>query len=541
MEPARPASAEPTHVLDEVFGYAGFRPGQAEAVSALVAGRDAVVLLPTGAGKSLCYQVPALVASRQGGGTTVVISPLIALMQDQVGQLAARGVSAAAIHSQQDDDDRRQVVSSLLAGQLDLLYVSPERAALAGFRRLLDRVPIPLLAIDEAHCVSQWGHDFRPEYLRLGELRDIIHAPVAALTATATPPVVTEIVRHLGLINPRLVQGDFRRPNLTFAVAHLRSDAERIAAVSGACEEAGLRVRSGPGRGIIYCSTRKKTETVARALRSEGFPVAYYHAGRSGTDRQRVQDAFERGRVRVLVATNAFGMGVDYPDVRVICHFQTPGSLAAYYQEAGRAGRDGQPSLCLMLFGLSDLMTQRRLQDSATAGPERRRHIDQQLAAIESYARTERCRQHVLCGYFTGAREADPPCGLCDVCTGMSVVPASGTSSAGSQAARAPRASRSGTARTRAARSQPVPSDDLLMDGELARALEAFRQRAARSLRWKTYMVFHNRVIAAIAREQPTSLAALESIPGLGPAKIERFGQDLVDLVLRHRGEPGVV
>ncbi len=324
------ASLDGPSVLRDVFGHLEFRPGQREAIDALIAGRDAVVLLPTGAGKSLCYQVPALVASRGGRGTTVVVSPLIALMHDQVSALRARGVMAAALNSHQEEEEQRLVVSAFLRGDLDILYVSPERAAMAGFRRMLERVAIALVAIDEAHCVSQWGHDFRPEYLRLGELRQLVSAPAIALTATATPQVMNEIVRELHMRAPVMVRGDFRRPNLAFAVQRLRGDGERIAALVAACEEAGLAGRVGPGRGIVYCSTRKKTETVAAALKSAGFAAAHYHAGRTALARERAQAAFSLSKTRVLVATNAFVMCIDYPDVRVIVHFQAPGSLDDY-------------------------------------------------------------------------------------------------------------------------------------------------------------------------------------------------------------------
>jgi len=397
-------------VLRDVFGHAELRPGQREAIDGVLGGRDVVVLLPTGAGKSSCYQVPAVALARGGRGTTVVVSPLIALMNDQVGSLGARGVAAAAVHSQLDDAVRGEAISAFVRGELAVLYVSPERAVLDGFKRMLGRTPIALVAIDEAHCVSQWGHDFRPEYMRLHELRDVVGAPIVALTATATPRVLGEITRGLALRDPVIVRGDFRRPNLAFEVQHHRGDADRLAATIAVLDGAGLRGRTGPGRGIVYCSTRKKTETVAAGLTAAGFAAAHYHAGRTGLARDRAQRAFELGRARVLVATSAFGMGVDYPDVRAIVHFQAPGSLEAYYQEAGRAGRDGHPGRCVMLFGAADLMTQRRLSEGAGS----HRH-EEALATLERYANAARCRQQVICAHFTGG---DDPvaCGICDVC-----------------------------------------------------------------------------------------------------------------------------
>ncbi len=493
-----------TSVLAQVFGHTGWRHRQEAAVQAVLGGRDAVVLLPTGAGKSLCYQVPAVVASRQRRGTTIVISPLIALMNDQVEALRGRGVAVAAIHSGQQADEQKQVAAAFARRELDLLYVSPERAALAGFRKLLRRAPVALLAIDEAHCVSQWGHDFRPEYLRLHELRTLIDAPLIALTATATPRVVSELVTALALRDPVIVRGDFRRPNLSFGVAHHRTDEARLEALIAACDAAGLRGRTGPGRAIVYCSTRKKTEAVAAALKSAGFAAGHYHAGRTALARERAQGAFAMGRARVLVATCAFGMGVDYPDVRLIVHFQAPGSLAAYYQEAGRAGRDGAPARCLMLFGPGDLVTQRRLSGDAPGAEDA-------LRAVDAYARADRCRQAILCAHFTG-NDDHGDCGSCDVCLG-SVAPVD----APAPSPRPPR------------RARPA-----LPRSTLERELEAYRRDLARKLRCKTYMVFHRKVIGAVVAARPGSLASLARIPGLGPVKIERFGHDILALVRRH-------
>ena len=607
-------------VLRERFGHAAFRPGQATAIEAVLGSRDAVVLLPTGAGKSSCYQVPAVVAARRGAGTTIVVSPLIALMNDQVEGLRARRIAAAAIHSQQDDDERRAAIGAMMRGELVLVYVSPERAVLESFQRLVGRARIAMLAIDEAHCVSQWGHDFRPEYMRLHELREVTSAPVIALTATATPRVMAEIASGLALRNPVTVRGDFRRPNLAFEVQHHRGDEARLAATIEALARAGLRQRTGVGRGIVYCSTRKKTETVARALKAAGFAVGHYHAGRTGGVRERTQAAFALGRTRVLVATSAFGMGVDYPDVRVIVHFQAPGSLEAYYQEAGRAGRDGEPSRCLMLFGAADLMTQRRLHDGASGD----RH-DIALESLERYAKATTCRQQILCAHFTGTDD-HAVCRRCDACVDPEAVlgaasvrprgpsgpsghdehddrgdvPALGA--AGQQvildavAAVHRRVGRVNLAKAlHGSRAKAVVAqglerlpqygtlgevseaqilatiDQLILERRLVRRgrkyptialasavprrrserrpaaerrprqrtssvtleLDSYRRRMARQLKWKTYMVFQRGVIAAIDQQRPTSKEALARIPGLGPAKIARFGDDILAVVRR--------
>ena len=580
---------------------------------AALAGRDAVVLLPTGSGKSACYQVPAVAQGRAGAGTTLVVSPLIALMHDQVNALAARGVRVAALHSQQGDDEQREAVRSFLRGELDLLYVSPERAAKPSFRRMVGRVSIALLAIDEAHCVSQWGHDFRPDYMRIHELRELFSAPALALTATATAPVLAEIESRLGLRDPLRVRSGLDRPNLTFSVRHLRGRDARLGALHAELERAGLTGRRGAGRGIVYCSTRKTTEAVAKALRSGGFAAMHYHAGRTALARERAQAAFEAGRTRVLVATNAFGMGVDLPDIRLIVHFQTPGSVEAYYQEAGRAGRDGEPARCVLFFGPGDLATQRRLTAAGGAALEARGAAA--LEAIARYAIDAQCRQQRLVAHFTGG-ESSPPCGRCDVCTGdaemagpeaapeiralpdaarETIVAAVGrlTRPVGRlPLARALRGSRAKSLARGGLLTMPeygrlaeydeasivAAIDGLLSDGRLqrtgrkyptvwlpgkpirakrapgeaapaakrrrtrrfggpiARELDNYRRRQARALKWKAYMVFPHKTVLAIDREEPTSREALERIPGLGPARIERFGSDILELVRRHRG-----
>lgn len=591
-------------VLSQVFGYPEFRHGQAEAVAAAMSGRDAAVLLPTGGGKSLCYQVPAIARARQGLGPTLVVSPLIALMHDQVRALRGQGVGAAALNSHQSASEASETLRAFEAGELDLLYVSPERAAQPGFRRALKRRPVGLFAIDEAHCVSQWGHDFRPEYMQLAELRDTSDAPMMAVTATATPRVLKELCRRLGLRDPRFVRGDFRRPNLSFSVEHIRSQNDRLKRLAEHLEAAGLR--SGEtGKAIVYCSTRKHTEAVAADLIQRGFAARHYHAGRTTRDRERAQTAFGVGRLNVLVATNAFGMGIDFPNVRVVAHYGAPGSLEAYYQEAGRAGRDGDAAKCVMFFGASDLATHSLLASSKSA--------HEALAGIEHYANSDACREQQICAHF--GIEESPECGRCDVCTGTVihsdapppapfdaldeaqvaiVVAAVGELSkpAGKTGiARALRGSRAktinkcgllkisqhGKLRGVDERAIIAAIDQCLEEGTLVPkgskyptvwlpgkpvrstsseknaspyakprstkkrssnrysmlqgALERFRKQKARELKWKPYMVFQKRTIVALDDERPRTLAALRSIPGLGHAKVERFGSEILRLV----------
>jgi ATP-dependent DNA helicase RecQ len=608
---------EARELLAEVFGYLDFRPGQDDAVAAVLSGHDAVVVLPTGSGKSVCYQVPALVLRRHQRGTTLVISPLIALMNDQVAALEGYGVRAAALHSHQPPSQQRASVDAFERGELDLLYVSPERSASPGFRRSLGRASVALLAIDEAHCVSQWGHDFRPDYLRLRELRERLDCPVLALTATATQAVLAEIETELELRSPVPVHSGFARPNLHFAVHPARKQKERLAALREELASSGLRSGRGAGRGIVYCSTRKTVEAVAKALRSEGFSVGYYHAGRTKLARERAQRAFDLGRTRVLVATNAFGMGVDIPDIRLIVHFQTPGSVEAYYQEAGRAGRDGAPARCVLYFGAGDLMTQRRLSQTSSRSAALDARRERALEAMARYATSVQCRHQTLVAHFTAGRpEEEPVCGRCDVCvdsgavrdaqrtveterdpvrtlapeakcTILTAVERLRRPVGKTNLARALRGSRAKSLARGGLLTLPeygsladyseadivAAVGELLTEGSLkrtgrkyptvwiagkplrdpgrrpsagpqrrssryggtiARALDNYRRRKAKALKWKTYMVLQRKVMLAIERTEPRSLAELERIPGLGPAKVARFGDDILELVRAH-------
>ncbi|MBA2627485.1 MAG: ATP-dependent DNA helicase RecQ [Gemmatimonadales bacterium] len=455
------------------FQLTAFRPGQREAVEAVLAGRDVIAVMPTGAGKSLCFQLPAMLLD----GVTIVVSPLIALMKDQVDVLRGRGIAAAAVHSMLSPGERQDIERELADGRLRLVYVAPERLASPAFRSALARARPSRLVIDEAHCISQWGHDFRPDYRRLGALRTELGVPVAAFTATATPDVRADIGVQLGLASPLELVTGFERPNLTLAVESCRGRGDKIRALESLIRDAGLP-------GIVYASTRKNVELWAEVLESSGLRAGRYHAGLSDDERTRVQDDFLSGRIDAIAATNAFGMGIDKRDIRFVAHADLPGSVEAYYQEAGRAGRDGAPSRCTLLFSPADVRTQefflsggnpsaamfrrvwallgegasdeeveervgeeatermaavtaaRLLRRAAEAAAipfgsgsppvdlslrsKKARRDRDRLDTIIRYGFARGCRTRFIYDYFAGGARggAEPQCGTCDVCLG---------------------------------------------------------------------------------------------------------------------------
>ena len=388
-------------LLRDVFGFDAFRPGQEEIVEAVAAGENVLAIMPTGGGKSLCFQLPALMRD----GVTVVISPLIALMRDQVRALQASGVVAGALTSGNTEEETEMVWAALEDGRLKLLYIAPERLAAGSAMGMLRRIGVSLIAVDEAHCVSQWGHDFRPDYLKIGELRRALGVPLAAFTATADAETRDEIVEKLfDGVAPRIFLHGFDRPNIHLAFVAKNNPRAQILQFAAA--------RKGRS-GIVYCGTRAKTETLARALRDEGHVACHYHGGMQAEDRRIVESRFAREDGLIVVATVAFGMGVDKPDIRWVGHADLPKSIEAYYQEIGRSGRDGAPAETLTLFGSDDIRLRRNQIDEGLAPPERRHADHGRLNALLGLAEALKCRRQVLLGYFG---EESEPCGNCDLC-----------------------------------------------------------------------------------------------------------------------------
>lgn len=487
--------ASALRVLKDVFGYDGFRDGQEQAVRAILQGRDVLAVMPTGAGKSICYQLPALLLP----GVTLVVSPLISLMQDQVSALVQSGVRAAYLNTSLTPGQMRRALQNACAGMYRIIYVAPERLLTPAMSQLLCSVPVPLVAVDEAHCVSQWGQDFRPGYLDIARfIQGMPRRPiVAAFTATATREVSRDIRELLQLHNPVCVQTGYDRANLFFEVRRPRDkDAELL----GLMDELNARNACG----IVYCSTRRNVEDVAAMLRAHGYRAAGYHAGMDDEQRMCAQAAFVNGEANVIVATNAFGMGIDKSDVSFVVHYNLPKDMESYYQEAGRAGRDGSPARCVLLYERKDVATARFLIERSEHGPaqeggEMQARALERLRRMTLYATAHECLRAMILSYF--GESAPRRCGNCGNCDHR-------PAEAQRRMKRRPEDGR-----------EPVGSDEALFE-----RLVRLRKREAQRLGVPAFVVFSNATLLDMSRKRPLTMDALLQVSGVGRQKMAQHG-----------------
>jgi len=523
MNPNAPAALD---VLRDVFGHDSFRPGQGEVIEAVLAGRDCLAVMPTGAGKSVTFQLPARVL----GGMALVVSPLISLMKDQVDQATSRGLRATLINSTLDDAERARRVAGVAAGDYELLYVAPE-----GLQRLLSdaaiRSRVSMVAIDEAHCISAWGHDFRPAYRQLSGLKQRLGGvPVMAVTATATTRVSEDIVRQLGMSDPFSYRGSFFRPNLRIAV-------RKKDGIGDTRGEILAVVRAHEGEcGVVYCLTRRSSGSLATWLQRQGVAARAYHAGMEDAERIEVQEAFVRGEARVIVATVAFGMGIDKADVRFVIHQDLPGSVEAYAQEIGRAGRDGGSSDCVLFYSWADVKRRDAMID-AIEDPVYRREVAERARSMYRLAAGGECRHRSLAAWFD---EAIGDCGgSCDVCGDVS---APRLIRQGESREHPGRVFGAGVARGSSGRPEGVvstarrpPREELAGgDAALFDRLRDVRLALARELAVPAYVVFPDSTLAAMAVGHPADETAMLALSGIGEVKLARFGAAFLQAVADH-------
>ncbi len=508
------ATGDPLDVLRTTFGYESFRAGQEEIIRAVLAGRDCVGIMPTGAGKSLTYQIPA----RLLGGTTLVVSPLIALMKDQVDSITEVGLRATYLNSSLDLEERRRRIAGLAAGAYELCYAAPEGIE-ASVGNALARMDLRLIAVDEAHCISQWGHDFRPAYRNLAGLkRRFGGVPVLALTATATPAVTSDIIEQLAMVKPLAFRGSFFRPNLHISIYRKGGERGDGAGEVPRVREAILRlVRARAGQsGIIYCLSRKSVEATAEFLKDQGVRAVAYHAGMESEVRNRAQEAFRRDDADVVVATVAFGMGIDKSNVRYVIHRDMPRSLEGYYQEIGRAGRDGMHSDCVLFYSWADVMSYDRFSDDGDVDANVAARQRAQVREMFRFASAPGCRHQAITRYLGEERA---PCDTsCDACAGGDVLAAA--------AEVVPARTRRPTTSSSSSSSFRGVSGELdAKTAERFERLRKLRKRIADERSVPAYVVFSDATLLAMAERRPASEAEMRGISGVGPKKLEQYGE----------------
>ena len=524
--PAPPSGPPPLEVLRDVFGYPSFRAGQLEIIETLLSGRDCVGVMPTGAGKSLTYQIPARVL----GGITLVVSPLIALMKDQVDAMTEVGLRATYLSASLPSEERQRRVRALGAGEYELCYAAPEGIE-ASVGRVLGGLDLRLIAVDEAHCISQWGHDFRPAYRNLtGLKRKFGGVPMLALTATATPAVTADIISQLAMIDPACFRGRFFRPNLHISMYRKgEHDGAASAGTKGVRSAiTSLIVARGGQSGIVYALSRKACESLAEHLRASGIAAAAYHAGLEPAERTRVQDAFSRDEVDVVVATVAFGMGIDKSNVRYVIHRDMPRSMESYYQEIGRAGRDGMPSDCILFYSWADVMAFERFGERPgdEVDPAALARQRDQIREMFAFASARDCHHRLVVRHLGEQIER---CGTsCASCAGFDPLAAART------ARRAPRR----PVASPTDRSSHAPEELTVETAELFDRLKTLRRSLAVARSVPAYVVFSDATLMRIAEERPSSPDALLGISGIGPKKLELYGDTLLALVAEGPSSP---